>query len=158
MIIFVESNNISEMSMGQKKQELYYTHYTHNIVEHLLKLFYFRNGRDYNVWVNHLYKNTPEAPKFRHTNKWPGKDFIYQWLWWWVGDDFSTVYGRDIGLVLNLKGYDTKKIKADPKMWVAQKFCNDYFNWASDKLSQSGKVTPLEVIKKVESLLKKYPY
>jgi hypothetical protein len=85
----------------------------------------------------------------RRTHNYPTAKFIYNNTWKIWGD------------TLVLKN-NTKKIKQSygnsPYSFsdTIENYCEEYFDWLSEKLSQEGLVLREEVYNKIDELLKKY--
>jgi hypothetical protein len=163
MIIWVpvSDNVLQEMSLSRKYQAMHYRETIKVIIEHLLKLYYFRDSPWKSVWVTHLFKNTPFAVKFKHNNKYPDAVFIYKNMWDFLDDTYAGVYSQIVSGILEMENVDIQRITEKPNIEITRKMCSSYCAWVAQMISNSmnlGRVTFPQVRSEVEKLLKKYPY
>jgi hypothetical protein len=154
MIIFIE------MSKPLAKQGAEIGVSRFRVLEHLAKLFYFRDTPWKEDWIRHLYLNTPATYLLPKSKKLPKKDFIYNNLWKDGEDSFTLGMFRKIMSFLD-DGYDqltVSTIKKNPKIKALMSFCSEYCLWAADKLSKVTNVYREEVKDIIEYLLEKHPY
>jgi hypothetical protein len=163
MIIWVpvSDNVLQEMSLSRKYQAIHYRETIKTIIEHLLKLYYFRDSSWKSVWIVHLFKNTPFAVKFKHNNKYPDATFIYKNMWEFLDDTYAGVYRQIISGLFEMEDVDVQRITKKPNIETTKKLCSSYCEWVSQMISNplnSGAVTLSQVRSEVEKLLKKYSY
>jgi hypothetical protein len=163
MIIWVpvSDNVLQEMSLSRKYQTMHYRETIKVIVEHLLKLYYFRDSMWKPVWISHLFKNTPFAVKFKHNNKYPDTAFIYENMWGFLDDTYAGVYRQIISGILETDNVDVQRITKSPNIEITRELCSSYCEWVAQMISNplnSGSVTLSQVRLEIEKLLKKYPY
>lgn len=154
MIVFVE------MSKPLATQGLQIEASRFRVLEHLAKLFYFRNTFWKNDWIKHLYSNTPETYFLPRSKKLPKKEFIYNNLWKDGEDSFT--FGMFRKIISSFEGeYDQlgiSGVKKNPKIKDFMAFCSEYCLWAADRLSKVTNVYKEEVKSVIEELLAKHPY
>ena len=148
-----------EMAKPKRSIETMLSNHTRSIVEHLLKLFYFRDTQWQNKWLKDLNTSTPDVPLFSHNKNLPDKKFILQNLWLWTADTYErTVYRKVIDIIKNYTKLSCANILKKPDIDKTKKFCNEYFDWASDELSNSGVITLDDIKGIIPKLLMKYKY
>jgi hypothetical protein len=126
--------------------------YSDPLLEHLLKLYYFRKSERYiHGWMGAVYKCLIRTYKNNRTNKWPTKRFLYENIWNNAKDAFQEHHNGYLGT------FSTFKIlpKIDkPDVEGSAAFCESYFKWLSQKLSEKGIVTLPEVEEELTILLR----
>jgi hypothetical protein len=157
--------SLQEMASSPKKAEEILTRYSGTTLEHLLKLFYFRNFTDYfHNWTNAVYKSAYYVPKLksppRLKNKFPPAEMIYEWMWSiWEGS-FENYHAGFIGDVNNKSNPDYQYLPYIHKggdVRDAEKFAKDYHLWLAKELSKGGRVKLMDVQDEIKLLFKKYP-
>jgi hypothetical protein len=154
MVIFVE------MSKPLATQGIQIEASRFRVLEHLAKLFYFRDAPWKNDRIKHLYSNTPETYFLPKSKKLPKKDFIYNNLWKDGEDSFTYGMFRKVISFLD-DDYDqlnVSSVKKNPKIKKLMAFCSEYCLWAAERLSRVTNVYKEEVADIIEDLLKKHPY
>jgi hypothetical protein len=147
------------MSLSRKYQAMHYRETIKVIIEHLLKLYYFRDSMWKPIWINHLFKNTPFAVKFKHNNKYPDAAFIFENMWGFLDDTYTGVYQQVISGILEMENVDVQRIIKKPNIETTRKLCSSYCEWVSRMISSplnSGVVTLSQVRSEIERLLKIY--
>jgi len=159
IIVYSEDDyRLTEMSMAKDKQEIYYPQFFMKKLEHLLKIYYFRNSPSVNTWKKHLYGNTPTAPLFRHNNKLPSFEFIFKHLWLTYADQFFNLYKILMSDILKMKYVDTGKVRKNPNMKDVKTFCENVFDWVAHELAKKGAVNKSAYYGVVDSFLLRHPY
>jgi hypothetical protein len=125
-------------------------------LEHLLKVYYFRDFQMYlNGWITSIYKCNIQIPKNVNTNKYPTYKFIYKNLW---ENEIDAFEDHHEGYISTFASYKYLPKIENPDLEGVFLFCEEYFKWLSLQLSQEGKITLEEVKEKLNSLLEEIPY
>jgi hypothetical protein len=120
-------------------------------LEHLLKLYYFRSFKQYlYTWISTVYKCTIRTYKDSKTNNLPTKDEIYTTLWKNAKDIYKEHHDC---YVKNFNYYNDLSQINHPDVEGSMVFCEEYFKWLSEKLSEKGSVDIEEVEEELVLLL-----
>jgi hypothetical protein len=156
---------LQEMASSPDKIYKDLTQYGGALVEHLFKLFYFREfGEYFNNWSNSIYKcafrvsklNAPPSLK----NKLPPADMIYEWMW---GRWEDTIDIQHNGFLKNVNNKNNPEYQYLPYIHArgdsagASSFIKDYHLWLARKLSKNGKVDLNDVRDEIKILFRRYP-
>ena len=121
------------------------------LVEHLLKIFYYRNSTgDYNHWVTEVYAFVNSVPMSKKSHKPPKKDFIKKNLWGYKSDIFHILHENIVDGFIMKYGPISLDIRAGV-------FCDEYIDWLSGRLSKGYSVSIREVVDYIKILIKRYP-
>jgi hypothetical protein len=88
--------------------------------------------------------------KNNRTNKWPAKKFLYENIWDKAKDGFQENHD---GYLANFSTFKNLPKINKPDVEGSAAFCESYFKWLSQKLSEKGNVTLPEVEEKLTILL-----
>jgi hypothetical protein len=157
--------SLKEMSSSPEKAENILTQYNGTTLEHLLKLFYFRDFLDYfHNWTNAVYKSAYFVPKLnsppRLKNKLPPADMIYEWMWSvWEGSFENYHYGflKDANDKSNPSYQYLPYIHKGGDVQAAEEFAKDYHVWLARELSKRGRIALSDTKAEIQILFKKYP-
>jgi hypothetical protein len=156
---------LQEMAFPPEKVEANLTKYDGTLYPHLLKIFYFRDFKEYfNNWSNTVYKCAFRVSKLssppRLKNKFPSWDMIYKWMW---GDPWEDVFDnlhdgfiKDANYKANPEYQDLPYIHRGGDVQGAEGFVKDYYIWLARALSKQGKVSLTDVQDEIKLLLRKY--
>jgi hypothetical protein len=141
------------------------TQYGGALVEHLFKLFYFREFEEYfKNWTTSVYKCAFHVSKLnsppRLKNKLPPAAMIYEWMWGRWEDSLDTEHDGFLKNANNKSnlGYEyLPYIHAGGNEKNAGAFIKDYHLWLARKLSKNGKVDIDNVRDEIKLLFRKYP-
>jgi hypothetical protein len=115
--------------------------YNNTRLQYLLTLYYFRHNTQGHMYF--VYKSAYRACKGYQT-------FLYRFLWTDI-KDFFWIFHLDFVATFKPKRWFTRNYE---NFEGASKFCDSYFKWLSQKLSEKGKVSFEEVQGELEKLLK----
>jgi hypothetical protein len=157
----VDGLKYSIMSMSKPLNKIYIrldAQYT-NIVEHLLKIYFFRDSQWKHDWVVHTWKAAREIDMRKGVNRYPLRDWIYHVLWEDSADIWEKVYRSTIsGFAADLKYLDTSVVQKKPRMWETAEFVRCYMLWLSGRLAEHGEVSLSEAEAEVDRLLGEFPF
>jgi hypothetical protein len=153
------------MSFPSKKVWLELTRYNGTIFTHLLKLFYFREYKEYfQNWSNAVFKSAFQVHKIKapkgKKDKRPDAEDIYYWMWGGAEDVFDShhegfVRGANIKSDPDYK--DLPYIHAGGNEKNAGEFIKAYHLWLAKELSAKDKIDLPDVQAEIKLLFKKYP-
>jgi hypothetical protein len=162
-----EDPNTPLQEMASSPEKIYkdLTQYGGALVEHLFKLFYFREFVEYfNNWSNSVYKCAFRVSKLssppRLKNKLPPAEMIYEWMW---GRWEDTIDIQHAGFLKNVNNKSNPEYQHLPYIPAggdekgAGDFIKDYHIWLARKLSKNGRADIDDVRDEIKALLKKYP-
>jgi hypothetical protein len=130
-----------------------------NIVEHLLKLYFFRDSRWKRDWVVPTWKAVHGIDMRKGVNRWPLRDWIYHVLWEESSDVWRETYSSFVtGLAAELEHLDTSDMKKYPRIEETGEFVRCYMFWLSGKLAEFGKVDLEEVEGEIDELLELFQF
>lgn len=142
---------IKEYAMPLEKIGMDLRAKTDMLIEHLLKIFYYRDTTgDYSHWVSEIYAFVHTIPKTKKTNRPPKEKFIYKNLWGYKEDIFETVHKMLIRSFNVRYGF----ISLDPR---AKVFCEEYIGWLSESLSNVNEISLEEISNYLRYLIRRYP-
>jgi hypothetical protein len=157
-------SQLYEMAYPLDKVERNLTAYQTNVFTHLLKLFYFRDFPDYfNNWTSTVaqMRMVHKVKKGKGKDQFPDAETIFEWVWMGRVDSFSEHHRGVVG-DFNYKGNpeykDLPYIHKGGDPLNAEKFMAGYYEWLATELSKKGNVRLTDIQKKIEELLRKYPY
>jgi hypothetical protein len=156
---------LQEMASPPDKVWKHLTQYGAALVEHLFKLFYFREFNEYyGKWTESVYKCAFQVPKLssppKYKNKLPPAEMIYEWMWGRWEDQLDIQHSIILDKI-NDKSYSGFKylpyVYAGGNPENACAFVKNYHLWLAGRLSKDGKVSLDDVRTEIKLLLKKYP-
>jgi hypothetical protein len=159
-----DTQPLLEMSLPRTEVWKKLVQYDSTIEEHLLKLFYFREYKEYfQSWSNAVYKSAfrtykIKAPKGKK-DKLPDAQTIYDWMWSGSADDFDIIHSGWIKGVNNksLPDYqDLPYIHAGGNEKNAGEFIKAYHLWLAKELSAKERIYLPDVQDEIKLLFKKY--
>jgi hypothetical protein len=160
---FPEPKILNEMAYPSKQLEDKLMQGENISIEHLLKIYYFRDSKYFNGWASSVYHAMMRTYKdSSNHNKFPNAENIFDWIWGKQEDCF-----KDVTHPIWLKAFNDKSdqqyqglpyIHAGGDPEGAMKFIHDYYIWLAKELSKSGKVDLPDVKSILQRLLRKYPY
>jgi hypothetical protein len=116
---------------------------TCEVIMHLMKIYLYPNSRDVNKWKGEVYNFFYSIPKFKHNNKFPSADFI-----------FNNTYDKNTDC-LQIWWEDVQEEYGEVEDADFVDFCliaKEYYRWLSDILSERGRVTRPKVYDKLREL------
>ena len=119
-------------------------------LEHLIKLYLWKNSEYANHWKSEIYSFYNDIPKLRTTNKYPNSDFIYQAIFGYCEDSISDSIDDKIEFIL-YKENNLNKLEYDKSDII--KFIKDYSIWLSSNLSSKGHISFRDAYTKMNELL-----
>ncbi len=123
-------------------------------IEHLLKLFYYRQDeRDKMGWIRTVTKSPFTIDRMKGNHKFPSAKDIYHELWLVKADIFSSI---EKGAFLSFEDITDYPVPSSTSS-NSYKFCEDYHKWMSEYLSTNGVMVLSDVKSEIDSLLAKYP-
>jgi hypothetical protein len=130
--------------------------YQDSSLEHLLKLFYFRDLSDYiHSWMSAVYKCNIQTHRNVKNNKWPTFDFLFKYLW--KNEEDAFIDSHHEGYIASFASYKYLPKIEKPDLEGASLFCEAYYSWLAKEFSQKGSVKLEEVEEKLSFLLKEIP-
>jgi hypothetical protein len=156
---------LQEMASSPEKIEADLIKYGGTLLEHLLKLFYFREFEEYfNNWSTAVFKSAFRVPKLnsppRLKNKLPPAEMVYKWMWEDWEDSFDTQHSgfiNDANYKTNPEYKYLPYIHAGGDEVGAGQFVKDYHIWLARQLSKKGRISLTDVQDEIKLLFKKYP-
>jgi hypothetical protein len=145
--IFISSDNQASILRDIKG-------YNAKRLEHLLKLFYYREDtKDFNGWIGSVASSPSFIESRSRVKAYPKKELIFRATWVVMEDTF-----------LNKEELFRENFEEDITDYAlpsqslnSRDFCAEYHAWFSEKLSLVGKTPRQEVAVRVKELLIKYP-
>lgn len=127
------------------------------VVEHLMKIFYFRNYEYYiRGWIVTCYKYFTKVPICKANNRPPKKEVMYECLFGNKEDAFEGWHNATVKN-FNYEMEHLPKIKRICSDEVYN-FCQDYMVWVSYMLCEKQEeVTEVSAYLAIQDLLEKYP-
>lgn len=128
------------------------------LIEHLLKLYYYRDNDSLRTWLKEVKAYLGEVSKIKASkgkDYYPTKDDIYWEVWGKDLDSLSDFHSTCIEDFSSDEEEPLPKVEKDDR---AEDFCDEYIKWVSEVLSKKGSVSALEVRAEVEKLWSKYPF
>lgn len=129
--------------------------HTSELLETLIKIYLYPNHESTNHWKKEVYSFIHRVPLMKKPRKhvYPSNKFIYNNTWKIWGDTcpakvkvIEKDYGPSIFNSTSLNNFYN----------IIEAYCEEYFNWLSNTLSQDGAVSRQEVYNKIDELLTKY--
>jgi hypothetical protein len=128
------------------------------IIEHLLKLYFFRDSPWDRDWIGHTYKAVFWVQTKKGSGKLPPEDWLYDCLFGGIEDVWENIYSSTIsGLEVDMRDWGVSLLKA-PRMQETFNFVKCYMMWLSRRLHEVGKVSVGEVTDEINSLLREFPF
>jgi hypothetical protein len=130
-----------------------------NIVEHLLKLYFFRDTPWRHDWVLHTWKALFWVDRRKGVNKYPLQEWIFHVLWEESSDIWGEVYYSFTSLfVKELTDVDTSVMQENPCVQETADFVRSYMFWLSGQLATSVRVPFEDVEAEIDRLLGEFPF
>lgn len=154
----------SEQARRQNAYEDKLTDVREEWLEHLIKIFMWRDAQECDQWMTEVRILIHRSVKLKSNGKLPKKEFFIKVLW----DEAENFGDRsEIDSILdeltenavrNIKyGEQSKKFMTGKEREKLKKFIRDYVEWLADNLSVSPIINTLSVLNELKELLKKYP-
>lgn len=150
--------NFKELSRKRSEVLSDIRNHRFRLIEHLLKVFYYRDNDSLGVWLNEIRAYLGEVSKIKKStgkDHYPTKEDIYKEA---IGKDLDSLEGFHDTCIINFYSDEENPLPKVKKNRRAEDFCIDYVEWVSEVLSKKGSVTSLEVRTEIERLWSKYPY
>jgi hypothetical protein len=128
------------------------------IIEHLIKLYYFRDSQWAGVWKRSVFSAVSSVPSWKR-HKFPAWDFIYSRLWKGIEDVWDAQFGNRLDVVagrLNGGGLDVEVMLENPRPVDIGYLVQNYCYWLSHALEAKGQVSSVEVCEVIDDLLDRY--
>jgi hypothetical protein len=125
--------------------------YNNTRLQYLLKLYYKQQSypeQDRSIYF--IYKSA--AMPYKYFNTCPTQIFFYDTLWADIKSFFITFHADFVSACLSSVYHHFKRRLEN--FGSAFNFCDAYFNWLSQKLSEKGKVSLKEIEEELITLLK----
>jgi hypothetical protein len=149
--VFSMSEHLRDMgSRLRSKREL--------VIEHLLKLYFFRGSPWNRDWIVHTYKAVFWIQTKKGSNKHPPEDWLYECLFGGIEDVWGRIYNSSLGgLAADLRGWDVSVLK-NKRDQETHDFVKCYMMWLARRLHEAGEVSLEEVETEINSLLEAFPF
>ena len=146
--------------LARKKDEVLSDIRNHRfrLIEHLLKLYYYRDNDSLRTWLKEIKAYLGEVSKIkasRGKDHYPSKEEIY---WEAFGKDLDSLDDFHDTCIEDFSSDEEEPLPKVEKDKKAEDFCNEYIEWVSRILSTKGSVSALEVRTEIEKLWRKFPY
>ena len=125
------------------------------IIKHLMKIFYYRSFTESKKhWIGEVHDFLHESGTLKGSNKKPKKSFIFEYLWEEKKEVFENNHDKFVRELNRKYSGDFYEVTSDSN---CVKFCRDYMEWLSERLSMEDFLEYEEVEREIEELLKNYP-
>ena len=146
--------------LARKKSEVLSDIRNHRfrLVEHLLKVYYYRDNDSLKVWLKEIKAYLGEVSKiksFKGKDRYPSKEEIY---WEALGKDLDSIGDFHDTCIEDFSSDEEEPLPKVEKDEKAEEFCDDYIKWVSKVLSIKGSISAMEVRAEIEKLWSKYSY
>lgn len=123
------------------------------VITHIAKLYLFPNNINKNHWQREIYILISQAPKLKHSKKFPKAKWIVDKT---VGEykDRLDVFEANLIFLKNSGMPDMKKNATALELYG---ICQSYMNWLAEKLSTRGVVFEDEVKTQLTNLIDSNP-
>jgi hypothetical protein len=125
------------------------------IVEHLIKLYYFRDSQRAGVWKRSVYSAVSKVSSWKG-RKYPAWDFIYGCIWKAIKDDWGDQFSgwvEGVAEYLDDGSLDIGVMLQNPRPVDVGNLIENYCYWLSHALESKGRVSPAEVYEVIDDLL-----
>jgi hypothetical protein len=128
------------------------------IIEHLLKLYFFRGSPWDRDWVVHTYKAVFSVQTRKGNNKLPPEDWMYDCLFGGIEDIWGNIYKGFISVMrVESENWGSSVLKADREKETFG-FVKCYMLWLARRLHEAGEVSFNEVSAEIDDLLEAFPF
>ena len=123
------------------------------VIAHIAKLYLFPNNINKNHWQREIYAFISQAPKLKHSKKFPTAKWIVDKT---IGEykDRLDVFEADLIFLKNSGMSDMRKNATALELY---RICQSYMNWLAEKLSTLGVVFEDEVKAQLTKLIDSNP-
>ena len=147
--MYILKNNVPIFGYAMSKKDLknVLDDIGYNIIEHIVKLYFYRNKGAIRHWRREIFSFLPRVSVLKHNHKLPSSDFLYENLY--------HVNSNKIGrIVLSVAQWyvDEYGDSDDDSISDVTDIISGYLKWLSENLSRTGDVTPNEVYNQLDAL------
>jgi hypothetical protein len=134
------------------------------VIDHLLKLYYYRNSDWDRVWKRSIFSAVHSVSSYKGSHKLPPRDWIYNCLWGGIEDLWFPRFSKFLQGVADGFGYsegpciDVSLMINNPRPHETYGLIHAYIFWLSGKLSNDGIVSPAEVYGEIDRILSEFPF
>lgn len=120
-------------------------------ITHMLCLYFFPNDDSVNHWMKEIHALYSDIPKYKHSNKYPSADYIYDAIFGNVEDVFYDSFSSKIDVVSSKEDRDVEHWYTDDVVNCFE-IIQTYTLWLSKQLSTKGSVNRLDCFKLLNKL------
>lgn len=151
--MYILKNNVPIFGYAMSKKDLknVLDDIGYNIIEHIVKLYFYRNKGATRHWRREIFSFLHRVSVLKHNHKLPSSDFLYENLY--------HVNSNKIGrIVLSVTQWyvdeygDSDVAVNDDSISDVTDMISRYLKWLSENLSRTGDVTPNEVYNQLDAL------